>query len=64
MPAIGLKYQARPERKKKAALSARETCSEFFKKLVSGRRPSTSGWPSVVATTPTTITIAACVIAV
>src|SRR5271169_2984507 len=58
MPANGLKYQARPAQKKKAALAARSTCSSFFNRFCRGIRARTPGCASVVARTPATMTIA------
>src|ERR1022692_2729062 len=60
-PANGLKYQAAPIQNIKAALAERVTCSSFFSRLRSGSPASTPVCDSVVATTPTTMTIAALV---
>src|SRR6266508_851178 len=60
MPAKGLKYQASPIQKKKAELAERLTCSSFLSRFCRGMRPRTWGCAKVVASTPTTMTIAAC----
>src|SRR5271165_4138695 len=57
IPKNGLKYQAMPIQKKKAALAARSACNSFFNRFWIGMRPRTWGWASVVARTPITITM-------
>ena len=60
MPAKGLKYQASPAQKKNAALAARSTCNSFLSRFCSGMRARTWVCARVVASTPATMTIAAC----
>jgi hypothetical protein len=58
MPASGLKYQARPARKKKAEDAVRLACSSFFNRFCSGRRPNACSWARVVLMMPTTTSVA------
>src|SRR5271165_6108444 len=56
MPATGFRYQANAHQKKNAAICSRVTFTSFFRRNCRGSLPSASGWGSVVAKMPKTIT--------